>query len=249
MRWLATQGCAFRGHDESSNLSNRGNFLELLKFLLVYNENVRLAMKNAPQNALYTSSKTQKAILQVLADKMRESIRQEIGDAKFCIIVEEARNESKRKQMALILGFVDRKGFLRKRFFGVVLVTDTSTKTLRDVIVFLFHYYDLDVQNICGQGYNGASNIRGEFNGLQALMSKEFPYAYYIYCLTHRLQLTLVASSKEVLLVYNFFSNLRCIINVVVASSKHNNELKSLYAFDITQLIENNELETGRGLN
>lgn len=30
--WLALQGSAFRGHDESSNSHNRGNFLELVNF-------------------------------------------------------------------------------------------------------------------------------------------------------------------------------------------------------------------------
>ncbi|GLU16229.1 hypothetical protein SLE2022_326730 [Rubroshorea leprosula] len=148
VKWLATQGCAFRGHDESNNLSNCGKFLELLKLLSVYNENVRLAMENAPKNALYTSPETQKEILQVLANKMRESIRQEIADAKILYFVDEARYESKREQMALILRFVDKKGFLRECFFGVVYVTDTSTKTLRDAIVSLLHHYDLDIRNI-----------------------------------------------------------------------------------------------------
>ncbi|KAL6570330.1 hypothetical protein OROMI_014844 [Orobanche minor] len=31
LRWLALKGCAFRGHDESSSSSNRGNFIELVK--------------------------------------------------------------------------------------------------------------------------------------------------------------------------------------------------------------------------
>jgi len=34
VRWLAFQGCAFRGYDETSNLKNRGNFLEMIKFFL-----------------------------------------------------------------------------------------------------------------------------------------------------------------------------------------------------------------------
>jgi hypothetical protein len=33
LRYLLHQGLAFRGHDESKESSNRGNFIELLKFL------------------------------------------------------------------------------------------------------------------------------------------------------------------------------------------------------------------------
>ena len=40
VRWLAFQGCAFRGHDESSSSINRGNFLELLELLASNNEKV-----------------------------------------------------------------------------------------------------------------------------------------------------------------------------------------------------------------
>ncbi|KAK3211683.1 hypothetical protein Dsin_016389 [Dipteronia sinensis] len=39
--------------------------------------------------------------------------------------------------------------------------------------------------------------MRGEWNGLQALFLKDCPYAYYVHCFAHRLQLALVAASKE----------------------------------------------------
>ncbi|KAK2639230.1 hypothetical protein Ddye_027025 [Dipteronia dyeriana] len=31
VKWLAMQGCTFRGHDESINSTNRGNFIEMIK--------------------------------------------------------------------------------------------------------------------------------------------------------------------------------------------------------------------------
>ena len=31
-RWLAFHACAFKGHDESLDSKNRGNFIELIKF-------------------------------------------------------------------------------------------------------------------------------------------------------------------------------------------------------------------------
>jgi hypothetical protein len=37
----------------------------------------------------------------------------EIGDAKFCILIEEARDESKMEQMAIILRFVNKESFIR----------------------------------------------------------------------------------------------------------------------------------------
>ncbi|QHN98903.1 Zinc finger MYM-type protein [Arachis hypogaea] len=132
IRWLAFQGCAYRGHDESQSSSNRGNFLEMLKFLGSYNERVKKnILENAPKNAKYTSNDVQKEILHILATKVRNSIREEIEDAKFCIIVDEAIDESKKEQMAIVLRFVTLDGFVKERFFDLVHVADTCATTLK----------------------------------------------------------------------------------------------------------------------
>lgn len=59
----------------------------------------------------------QKEILSIFASKAQKFIRDEIGEAKFCIIVDESRDESKREQMAIVLRFVDCNGVIRERFF------------------------------------------------------------------------------------------------------------------------------------
>ena len=94
------------------------------------------------------------------------------------------------------------------------------------MIYSLLSCYNLDIQNIRGQGYDGASNMRGESNGLQALISHDCPYAYYIHCFAHCLQLTLVTTSKAIIPVGKFFDPLAFIINIVGASCKCNEQLK-----------------------
>ena len=54
--------------------------------------------------------------------------------------------------------------------------------------------------------------MRGEWNGLQALFLKECPYAYYVHCMAHRLQLALVTTFREVKVVHQFFDRLTNII-------------------------------------
>ncbi|XP_072087066.1 uncharacterized protein [Arachis hypogaea] len=159
--WLTFQGCAYRGHDESQSSSNRGNFLEMLKFLGSYNERVKKnVLENAPKNAKYTSNDVQKEILHILATKVRNSIREEIGDAKFCIIVDEARDKSKKEKMAIVLRFVTLDGFVKVRFFDLVHVTDTCATTLKKELISVLSHYNLQVENIRDQGYDGASNMR-----------------------------------------------------------------------------------------
>ncbi|TVT99813.1 hypothetical protein EJB05_54814, partial [Eragrostis curvula] len=199
IRWLAFQACAFRGHDESENSKNQGNFLEMVKLLAKYDDEVKaVVLGSAPGNAKYTSPTIQKEILDIMASKVQKLIRDEIGDAKFCLIVDESRDESRKEQMALVVHFVDKDGFIRERFLDIVHVHDTSSATLKEELSSLLSHHGLDVQNIRGQGYDGASNMCGEWNGLQAKFMAECPYAYYVHCFAHQLQLALVAASKEV---------------------------------------------------
>jgi hypothetical protein len=56
IRYLISQGCALRGQDEGPDSLNRGNFLELIKLISIYNEDVaKIVLENASQNAKYTS--------------------------------------------------------------------------------------------------------------------------------------------------------------------------------------------------
>ena len=127
-----------------------------------------------------------------------------LGDAKFCILVDEALDESNREQMAIVLRFVNRDGFVQECFFDVVGVDETSVKTLKKGICNVLTCYNLQVENMRGQGYDGASNMRGAWNGLQALFLKDSPYAYYVH-FAHQLQLALVVAAKDVPDVWKFF--------------------------------------------
>ena len=243
------QACPFRGNDESADSQNQGNFKEVLKLLGRYNKELQEVMQNAPRNAKYTSPTIQKEVAGIIARKVQISIKQEIGNGKFTIMVDESRDEFKKEQMAVVLRFVNIDGEIRERFLDLIHVSDTCALTLKNSIIAVLSDNGLNVQDIRGQGYDGASNMRGEWNGLKALILQECPYAYYIHCLAHQLQLALVAASREVHKVHNFFQNANFIVNMVSASPKRNDELLQNQATEIAREIEHGELDTGRGLN
>ncbi|XP_022895317.1 uncharacterized protein LOC111409504 [Olea europaea var. sylvestris] len=108
VRWLALQSCLFRGNDESPSSLNRGNVLEMVDAFGKMNTKIgEVVLGNAPKNATYTSPDIQKEILSIMANRVRQRIRKEIGDAKFSILVNVARDASSQEQMAIILRFVN----------------------------------------------------------------------------------------------------------------------------------------------
>ena len=57
-------------------------------------------------------------------------------------------------------------GLFKSVFFYVVGVDETSAKTLKKGICNVLTHHNLQVENMRGQGYDGASNMRGARNGL-----------------------------------------------------------------------------------
>ncbi|XP_057500890.1 uncharacterized protein LOC130784923 [Actinidia eriantha] len=93
-----------------------------------------------------------------------------------------------------------------------------TQKEISDVLA----RYNLNIENMRGQGYNGASNMRG---------------------------LELVAAAQNDISVWLFFSKLASIVNLVSASPKRQNELHCAQAAEVEHMLATGERETGRGAN
>ncbi|XP_042067316.1 zinc finger MYM-type protein 1-like [Salvia splendens] len=88
VRFLLIQGLPFRGHDESSTSLNKCNFLELLEWYGLRNDEVgKVILKNAPGNNQMTSPSVQKDMANACAVETTE-----LGDRHFSILVDESRD-------------------------------------------------------------------------------------------------------------------------------------------------------------
>ncbi|XP_073138704.1 uncharacterized protein [Henckelia pumila] len=176
-------------------------------------------------------------------------VREEVGDKCFCILIDEARDISKREQMTNILRFVNNNGILTERFFAIKSVSDTTSLNLKKEISNVLVHYDLQVKKIKGQGYDGASNMYGEWNVFQTLFLRDCPYVYYVHCFAHRLQLTLVSAAKDVSVIWEFFYHLDNIVNIVTSSTKRIAELHIVQRNEIEHMLAIGERDSGSGAN
>ena len=247
VRFLARQGLAFRGHDEGAQSSNQGNFLELLKLLATHNDDLRTLLQSAPDNNKYSSPDSQKEITRSFAALTLQKIREDVGGAKFSLLLDESADVSQKEQLSVIIRFVDNLGLPVERFLGLFHLRDTCADTLWKAVQTFLESHGLSVSNIRGQGYDGASNMRGEYNGLKALVLAVNKFAYFIHCFNHQLQLALVSAAKESFVLWQFFSNMSCIINVAGASCKRRDHIREQYALQIAEELQKGVLETGRG--
>ncbi|CAN0898947.1 Zinc finger MYM-type protein 1 [Linum grandiflorum] len=220
INWLLKHRLPFRGHDESEDSNNKGLFLSLLEFYASDVEQVRsVVLKNAPKNHQMTSPDIQKDILHALAFETTKLITKDIGNDFFAILADESR----------VLRYVNGKGCVIERFLGVSHVKDTKAISLKNAIESMLMKHGLSISRVRGQGYDGASNMKGEINGLKTLILEESPSAYYIHCV--------------------FFFIVSTVTNLVGAPCKRQDIIRETQASKIDEAVALGELGTGRGLN
>ncbi|XP_022843312.1 zinc finger MYM-type protein 1-like [Olea europaea var. sylvestris] len=250
VRVLLRQGHSFRGHDESEDSSNPGNFLVQLQFLAAHNETINaVTLGNAPHNCKLTSPDVQKDIVNACAIETINVIIKYVGDSLFSILVDESCDVSMKEQMSIVLRYVDNSGHVNERFIGIEHVTSTTALSLKAAIDKVFSRYNLSMSRLRGQGYDGASNMQGKFNGLKTLILKEGPCAFYIHFFAHQLQVALVAVTKKNIPITNFFLVVGNVINTVGTSSKRCDLLREKQLDFIVEALEKGEILSGRGLN
>ncbi|XP_021984996.2 uncharacterized protein LOC110880864 [Helianthus annuus] len=247
IRFLLQQGLAFRGHDEAASSNSRGNFLELVKWYCEHNDEVnKVFNSNAPRNNQLTSPKIRKEIVNACAMEVRKIIVNEVKGRFFSLLIDESRDCSIKEQMAVVLRYVDDGGEVIERFIRVMHVIDTCASSLKSAIDNFFAKHGLTMSRVRGQGYDGASNTRGELNGLKQKILHENKYAFYIHCFAHQLQLVVVTTSSEYASVSNFFDYLGRIVNIIGASCKRKDAIRQKQYDDFVKRIEMGEICTGK---
>ena len=225
-RFLLRQDLCFRGHRESELSLKLENFCELVKFVVTHNESLSKVFKTAPGNMKLVAPEIQKDISSALARETTRAIIDELGGDFFTVLIDESRDISVKEQMVVVLCFVDKKGRVVERFLSLVHISTITALSLKTTLEFLFAKHGLSLSRIRGQGYDGASNMQGEFNGLKSLILKENGCAFYVHCFAHQLQLALVAVAKkhvEIALLFTLVTNLS---NMVGGSCKRRDALR-----------------------
>ncbi|WVZ79851.1 hypothetical protein U9M48_027380 [Paspalum notatum var. saurae] len=249
VRFLIMQGDAFHGHDESSTSSNKGTFREMVDWYKDKVEIVKEAYDNGAKNCQMLSHHIQKDLTKACAGEVMAVIMDEICGKKFSILIDESRDVSIKEQMAVILRFVNDEGKVLERFLGLQHIERCTAIALKEALVSMISSHKLSISMLRGQGYDGASNMKGEFNGVQKLIRDENPYAFYVHCFAHQLQLVVVAVSTSTPAIADFFNYVPLIVNTMGASCMRKDALLAKHHDVLLEKVENGEIITGRGLN
>lgn len=164
--FLAHQGLALRGHDESESSGNKGNFLELLSLLSKYNEVLYKKLKGGPKNTKYTHSSIQNEILEIASNLILSKINFEVKKAKyFSVMADETKDIRKVEQISVVVKYY-LNGKICERFLGYKPADDLDADSMFNYIKERLGICGIDINNCVGQTYDDASVMRDRNKGV-----------------------------------------------------------------------------------
>ncbi|XP_068692643.1 zinc finger MYM-type protein 1-like [Montipora foliosa] len=174
--YTAQQNIAQRGHEEDrSNLGqrsdvNRGNFLELLhlrsKDIPWLEEKLNTQLQD---HAQWTSPIIQNELLQIFADLIIELICKDVRESRwYGIIIDETSDISRDEQVSFCLSYLA-NGTKKEAFVGFHATKTTDGEALYKLVKEVMNDLQLELQNIVGECFDGASNMSGFILGLCVL--------------------------------------------------------------------------------
>lgn len=218
----ATQNISQRGHKETVDADNRGNFLAILDMIAKHDPVVKKKM-TGPRNAKYTSHQIQNEILDTLAEMVRASIINEVKESEvFSLMADETKDLKKKEQISLVLRYYY-AGAVKESFLHFESADRLDAAGLTHKIIQVLERCGLEYKsNLIGQSYDGASVMSGKHSGVQARIKEVAKQAFYVHCNAHCLNLVLVDTVKAVPQAECFFALLQRLYVFVSGSYIHN---------------------------
>jgi Domain of unknown function (DUF4371)/hAT family C-terminal dimerisation region len=181
-QYLLQQGLSFRGHDESS-----GNFNQLL---ILRSQDVPEMKQWLERQHAFTHHSIQNEIMQLFSDAVLRKLSSMIRQSQsFAVIVDGTQDIQRTEQESICIRYVDQNLQPVEVFMGFYAVGETTGSNLANCIEDAMIRFQLSLENLRGQTYDGAANMKGAYRGCQALIAKKQPLAIYVHCGAHCINL------------------------------------------------------------
>lgn len=221
--FCAKQDISLRGHRETDEDLNKGNFLELFEFMCKYDPEIKARLDELPRNATLMSPDMQNELLMSAASLLLRKIKDEVHETSgtyYALMADEYKDASKRELVAVCIRYIHAEK-IKERAIGFMDTSDMSAKGISEKILQIIEPLQLDPSLCAGFSFDGASVMSGEKGGVQTILKETFPGAIYVHCSSHRLNLVLSAATKSSGHVSTFFETVNSLHHFFTGSSRH----------------------------
>jgi hypothetical protein len=112
----------------------------------------------------------------ILEQQILTGILNDCRHAKyFSIMIDETKDIVCHEQVSLVIRFVDEKFNVFEKFIGFERTATMTGEALADLLIISLKKLNLNLEYLVGQCYDGASNMRGEYQGVAARLRQIAP--------------------------------------------------------------------------
>lgn len=214
IQYLARQNIPIRGHTDAES-----NFVRLLHLRCQDNAELRQWMER--RSHLWISKDIQNEILEIMSHMILRSVISEIQSSpNYAVLLDETSDISVREQVSVCVRTVDENFNIREFFLGFYNTEVTDADTLFRILKDVLLRSNLNIQHCRGQCYDGASNVAGMYNGVQAKVLEVSPSALFVHCNNHNLNLAFQDSTSGIPACRDAISFIRELVTMIRESPK-----------------------------
>ena len=253
---LAKQGLPFRGHREdiAEDEGNKGNFLALAELISKYDETLAVHIKSAQAekrkrkattgvkskgkkkaksgrgNAVsFLSAESQNKLIGIIGSHIQQAIVNEIKNAgNYSIAMDCTTDSAHEDQLSVIIRYVNEKCDIVERLLCIERVKESSAKGLVKTLKNIFKKSSINLADAVGQSYDGASVMRGKYNGVKTRIQKESHQCLFIWTFDHVLNLVIMEACGSSLPAKVLFGTLEKLYTFFSTSRKRSDILQDI---------------------
>ncbi|VDI24426.1 Hypothetical predicted protein [Mytilus galloprovincialis] len=206
---MGQRNIPLRGHNWDKDAKREdGNFDFFVHWKAEDKPVLKQHLATAAYNAKYLSPDIQNEIIAIAGDEVLEVILSRARCAKwFSIMADECTDVANLEQMAVCIRFVDVKSIVNEDFIGFVPLDKVDAASISTALLKIMEDCKLDLRNLRGQGYDGASVMSGLKSGVSARIKELQPRAEYHHCRAHALNLVISSSCRSVDMIRTVFDD------------------------------------------
>ena len=222
IRYLGRQGLPLRGHRHHD-----GNLWQLM---MERTESLPKAREWMLRRDNWMSDTIQNEILQMFGHEIQRHIISKVVESNFFGLTADGTTDtSGAEQFSCCLQFADSNLQTQNVFLGFYNPPDATSQSLFLCIKDIFTRFNLPLKNLQGYCFDGAANMSGLLNGVQAKLKAECPESLYVHCSNHALDLVLQELAKEVDLIADALSFVKDVSVLINESHKRKSLFQSLF--------------------
>ncbi|XP_023248121.1 52 kDa repressor of the inhibitor of the protein kinase-like [Copidosoma floridanum] len=188
-----SRGLAFRGENQKLGSTHNGNYLGLLELISEYDpflkNHFQIYGNKGKGQTSYLSANICEEIIQLIAKQVAYFIVEELKKSKYySICVDSTPDISHQDQLTFTVRYLINDQPI-ERFLAFIPIEAHGSEYLSNVVTKFLKYTNISIEDCRGQSCDNASNMSGQYSGLQARLKEINKYAEYVPCAGHSLTL------------------------------------------------------------